>query len=220
MAITATIEQSPLIVVLTQTDTLLTVKSLSDASRAATEEFRKAVQENSRLAGIDPRIEWRTSPASGPEDPDWKNWARHYDTIAWTVTSIFTAGSILLGNGYVTARINKADLPILRAIAGCSIGLILFQMFVVGAFRTYRYDLYRAERRRNPNSTSLEMFRQWSGTPWLVYCVVAWIAAMLWVYQLTYLASPWLRWVIGGAVFVTVIIGYIWYWAKPPIFER
>jgi hypothetical protein len=113
------------------------------------------------------------------------------------------------------ARASQAAM--LQAIAGASIALIVFQMFIVAAFRTYRYELYRMERDRSPGSDAPAVFRRWSGTPRLVYCAVAWAASVLWVYQLRYLAPDW-TW--PAAVIATLLLGIICRWAVPPTFRK
>ena len=111
------------------------------------------------------------------------------------------------------------DLQILRAVAACGLGLILFQMFVVGAFRTYRYELYDAEHRSDANSRALGPFKKWSGGPWLVYCFTAWLATGLWVYQFSYLMPQWKVGILVAAVAAAVPVGAICYWAAPPRYQ-
>jgi hypothetical protein len=195
-------------VVLTPTDPL-TIKSVADVA--------DALAKDPALQGKDLVIEWRPPPpAARPEDPDWKYWARHYDTLAWQVTSIFTAGSVILTGGYVNARVNYADAWIQSVLAGAGVGLILFQMFIVGTFRTYRYELYEAEKTRDPHSPALDIFRKWTGTPWVVYCVVAWVATLPWLFALWRLTPPPVFWVVGGlATAAQIVIGW---WASPPRF--
>jgi hypothetical protein len=215
MPIANTIEKPAPTVVLTPTEPL-TVKSLSDAAAAVAAEVAK----DPALQGTDPRIEWRLPTVALPEDTDWQNWARHYDTLAWQVASIFTAASVLLANSYVNARLNDADLQILRALAACGVGLILFQMFIVGAFRTYRYDLYKAEHRRKRDSRALDSFRKWTGYPWLVYCFVAWVAIVLWLYQVSYLMPQWDKGLVVDGIVAAVPAGVIGYWAAPPVLTK
>jgi hypothetical protein len=121
------------------------------------------------------------------DDGDWKNSARHYDSLSWTVTSIFATAGVLLGGNYASAKYNHAEYGVLRALATCGIGLILFQMFVVGAFRTYRYELYSAEFKRNPASEALRPFGTWTGAVWVMFCLMAFGAVCLWSYQFSYL---------------------------------
>ena len=204
MPISVSVQKS---VVLTHTGAPPTVAELSKAAQDAAQQVGDA--------GLETPIEWRFSGETVAEAPEWRSWARHYDTVAWQVTSIFTAGSVLLGNGFVTARWIHADNGTLQAITGASIVLILFQMFIVATFRTYRYELYMSEHRRNPRAQSLEIFRRWSGNPWLVYCGVAWLALMLWIYQLSYLANSVIMCAVG--LLATGLLGVTCRWGRPPV---
>ena len=159
-------------------------------------------------------IEWRPDVTPVP-NPEWQHWARHYDTLAWQVSSIFTAASVILAGGYVNARVNWADSWIQSVIAVAGVGLILFQMFIVGAFRTYRYDLYKA---LDPKSPALDMYRKWTGTPWVVYCLVAWIATWPWLHAFWRLWSLELAGLVG--IGVTVTLAIIGVWATPPIIKN
>ena len=69
-------------------------------------------------------------------------------------------------------------------VCGSGIGLVLFQMFIVGAFRTYRYDLYKDEHTRNRESPALTIFRKPTGGPWTIYCCTAAVGAIPWVFAL------------------------------------
>jgi hypothetical protein len=165
-------------------------------------------------------IEWQPAAKLGP-DPEWQRWARHYDTLAWQVASIFSAASAILVGGYVNARINCPDAWLLGTLALAGIGLVLFQMFIVGAFRTYRYELYDIEKSRAPDSPALAVFRKKTGGPWAIYCVVAGCAAAPWVYALAKCIGhdddwhPWAMFIGGVALLVLFLIGR---WARPPVY--
>jgi hypothetical protein len=79
-------------------------------------------------------IEWRWEVQDDPNNREWQQWARHYDTLAWQVASIFTAASAILAGGYINARVNHLDVRVLAVLALAGVGLVLFQMFIVGRF--------------------------------------------------------------------------------------
>lgn len=171
-------------------------------------------------------IEWRSQAnpeRAKPEadDREWQQWARHYDTLAWQVASIFTAASAILAGGFINARINRPDPWILATFAVAGIGLVLFQMFIVGAFRTYRYDLYKDEHTRNRESPALTIFRKPTGGPWTIYCCTAAVGTIPWVFALARVIDPRnlqmsaVGSVISAVVFFVLFL--IWRWAKPPV---
>ena len=105
------------------------------------------------------------------------------------------------------------------ALAG--IGLILFQMFIVGAFRTYRYELYDAEKRRDQQSPAIDLFRKPTGVPWAIYCGVAFVATWPWLFALAKLRNG--EGFVGAAVVGVAALGIIiciWLWAKPPVYPE
>ena len=231
MTIAFKIEQAKL--VLTPTDPLVQKDLPELVTRLASDPSTK---DHGDLA-----VEWQPAakpalvePAKPLVDPEWQQWARHYDTLAWQVTSIFTAGSAILAGGYVNARINHADGWVRGVLALAGIGLILFQMFIVGAFRKYRYELYEAVSEADPASPAISIFKKPTGGPWFIYCCVAFVATLPWLFALSKLrsgADEFLSVVVatvagarGGVAAVAgvaffAIVG-IWRWAKPPILPK
>src|SRR5262245_43381909 len=110
--------------------------------RGVSQAIDAEIQKNASIAaggGTDLDVEWRYPPRLPRNDPDWQSWARHYDTLSWQVSSIFATASVLLAGNF--AQLNRFSDPaernnlILLALAVCGLGLILFQMVIVGAFR-------------------------------------------------------------------------------------
>jgi hypothetical protein len=209
MAIAHTIEQSKIVLVPTEP---VVRKDLADL---------QAKLEKDANAKDDLVVEWRPA-TKPPADSDWQHWARHYDTLAWQVSSIFTAASAILVGGYVNVRINAPyEARICATLAVAGIGLILFQMFIVGAFRTYRYELYEEERKRDDRSRALDTFRKNTGGPWAIYCCVAGVATVPWSFALAKFVQNQaaLLWTVVISVPTVAVLVLIWHWAKPPVYS-
>lgn len=66
------------------------------------------------------------------KDPQREDWSRHYDTIQWTVITIFTAGV-----GALAAVSLSQALPASPWPDAAGIGLIVLGLFYVASFRSF-----------------------------------------------------------------------------------
>ncbi len=140
-------------------------------------------------------------------DDDIQEWSRHYDSIVWTVNSIFIA---VIGGLLVYVYSQKCPTP-LSSFLG--LGLILIVLFYVSGFREFRANLHR--KISNSNAALRDFLtnpyeRRVLITQWDLYAICMFLISIGFVFRLfARLKGPYIIYV-GLAMLMLLLIWRLW----------
>jgi len=137
-------------------------------------------------------------------DGDIQQWSRHYDSIVWTVNSIFIA---VIGALLVYVYSERSPTPV-ASILGLS--LILFVLFYISGFRKFRANLHRKITNAALRAFLTNPYEDRGLKQWDLYAVYMFAVSIAFVYRLfTTLEGPYISYV-GLAILMSLVIWGLW----------
>jgi len=133
-----------------------------------------------------------------------QEWSRHYDSIVWTINSIFIpviGGLLIYSYGQDTPA---AAAPIV------GLGLILFVLFYISGFRAFRHNLHSKIENPALRDFLRDPYQRRGLRQWDLYAVCMFAVTPAFVYRL-FAAFKGPRIVyVGITILMGILIWYLW----------
>jgi MFS family permease len=115
------------------------------------------------------------------EDESIEEWSRHYDSIAWTVNTIFIAaiGGLLV---YSYSQDSQEFPALVAPILG--LFLIPFVMFYISGFRIFRVNLHSKIRNPDLKKFLKNPYQRKAFSQWKLYAIYMFMISTAFVYYL------------------------------------
>lgn len=144
--------------------------------------------------------------ASNVSDDDIQDWSRHYDSIVWTVNTIFLTGigGLLV---YSYARdITSASKPAASTAPLFGLSLVFFALFYISGFRKIRRLLHEKIQKPELKQLVKNPYQNHEFSTWKLYCIYMFLISIAFTERLCVaLGGPCVIYIGIGSVMGAVI---------------